>query len=117
MADGPFWLAEALNLNLHGTRLVSLSACETGSLPERGGVALAMAGAFLMAGAGTVLSSLWPVDDKATSLFMARMYDRIEQGDAIDAALRNARSEVRLAGFHHPYYWAAFYALSSYIED
>jgi CHAT domain-containing protein len=112
LADGSYLLAEALQLPLSGTRWVALSACETGSLPERGGVALALAGSFLLAGAGAVIASLWAVDDAATQLLMSQLYQALHDGAALPEALQRAQGAVRAAGYAHPYYWAAFYALS-----
>jgi CHAT domain-containing protein len=112
LADGDFLWAEALHLPLWGTELVTLSACETGVLPERGGVALALAGAFLCAGARAVLASLWAVDDEAAQVLMAALYAALQAGAALPAALRQAQAETRAAGYAHPYYWAAFQPLA-----
>ena len=111
LADGPLLLADVLNLRLHGTALVTLSACDTATTPERGGVALALAGAFLTAGAQAVLASLWPVQDAATCLMMEAFYAALAAGQRIPQALRQARAHVRAAGYLHPYYWAAFQPL------
>lgn len=108
LADGPFLLADTLRLNLHGTHLVSLSACETGTLPNQGGMLLALAGAFLCAGAQAVLASLWPVEDEATQYLMAQVYAAIGQGTPLPHALAQAQQAVRAAGYDHPFYWAAF---------
>ncbi len=108
LADGVFTLAEAFNLPLHGTALVTLSACDTGVTPEHGGIALALAGAFLCAGAQAVVASLWPVDDQATGLLMAQLYAGLNMGMTIPAAMRQAQAHLRAAGYRHPYYWAAF---------
>lgn len=112
LADGPFLLADALNLNLHGTRLVTLSACETGTIPERGGVLLALAGSFLVAGASTVLASLWPVEDAATHLLMGTFYRAIQRDIPFPQALQQAQQTVRAHGYDHPTYWAAFHLLT-----
>lgn len=111
LADGPLLLADVLNLPLNGTRLVTLSACDTAKLPERGGVALALAGAFLSAGAHATLASLWPVPDVATSDLMAHFYHAFSAGHTIPQALRAARAALRASGHLHPYYWAAFQPL------
>ncbi len=111
LADGSLLLADVLNLALHGTRLVTLSACDTGVVPERGGVALALAGAFLLAGAQAVVASLWPADDVATALMMEHFYAALAAGRSIPQALSQARTQLRAAGYAHPYYWATFQAL------
>lgn len=111
LADGDLLWAEALHLPLWGTELVTLSACESGVLPERGGVALALAGAFLCAGARATLASLWAVDDTATQILMGAFYAELEAGASLTTALRRAQAAVREAGYRHPYYWAGFVGL------
>lgn len=111
LADGSLLLADVLNLPLYGTRLVTLSACDTATTPERGGVALALAGAFLTAGAQAVIASLWQVDDQATGRLMDQFYAGLAQGLRIPQALQQAQAHVRAAGDTHPYYWAAFQPL------
>lgn len=102
-----------------GADLVSLASCWS-----QGGAASATDGpfgleqAFLTAGARSVLVSLWPVDDQATSLFMRRFYENLTREDAPlprAEALREARAWLRgwrdAAGarpFAHPCYWSAF---------
>jgi CHAT domain-containing protein len=105
LADGPFLLLEAHRLDLRGTALVALSACETGERPGYGEMALALAGAFLCAGARTVLASLWAVDDSAAAALMAAFYARLAAGDPPAVALRSAQHAIRPA---HPLHWAAF---------
>lgn len=98
-------------------RLVVLSGCETGMtdvlrVPDE---LLGFPGAFLHAGATAVVSSLWAVPDRSTSLLMAAMYRAmlVEQ-QAPAAALRQAQRWLRdldVGGhrpFAHPYHWAAF---------
>jgi CHAT domain-containing protein len=81
-------------------RLVVLSACETGlSSSFFGDTEFAgLAGAFIAHGAAGVISSLWPVDDRATALMMAKFYDlHIEHGQDPATALRNAGNWLRSA--------------------
>lgn len=111
-SDGPFLLAETFNLSLQGTELVTLSACETGTTPERGGVTLALAGAFLTAGAQAVLASLWAIDDQATSLLMSHLYRHLLTNNSLPYALAHAQRDLITQGFAHPYYWAAFQPLA-----
>jgi tetratricopeptide (TPR) repeat protein len=105
LADGPFLLYEAHRLNLRGTALVVLSACETAMRPDHGDMALALAGAFLCAGAGAVVASLWPVDDAATASLMRHFYPSLAAGAAPTNALRQAVTAIRN---HYPLDWAAF---------
>jgi len=112
MEDETLLLADVFNLNLQGTALVTLSACQTGVTPDQGGIVLALAGAFLCAGAQTILSSLWSVDDEATQLLMTAFYQAWQEGHTIAAALQKAQTQLRAVGFTHPFYWAAFQPLS-----
>jgi CHAT domain-containing protein len=105
LADGPFLLLEAHRLNLRGTRLVVLSACETSVRPDYGDMALALAGAFLCAGARAVLASLWRVSDTATGALMERFYAALAAGAPPVSALQQAQQDVRTI---HPVDWAAF---------
>jgi CHAT domain-containing protein len=105
LADGPFLLLEAHRLDLRGTRLVTLSACETSVRPDYGDMALALAGAFLCACARAVLASLWRVSDAATAALMERFYAALAAGAAPAAALRRAQDQLR---DDHPLDWAAF---------
>jgi len=82
-----------------------LSACETSVRPDHGDMALALAGAFLCAGAQAVLASLWAVSDAVTALLMEHFYAALAGGSRPAAALRQAQRQVRDA---HPLDWAAF---------
>ncbi|MBN2287673.1 MAG: CHAT domain-containing protein [Tissierellales bacterium] len=85
------------NLKLRNAAAVVLSACETGMVElERGDEYIGLSSGFLYAGAPTVLSSLWAVDDLSTSLLMNRLYENFipkKMGKA--AALRDAQLWVR----------------------
>jgi CHAT domain-containing protein len=105
LADGPFLLWEAHRLNLRGTQLVTLSACETSVRPDHGDMALALAGAFLCAGAHAVLASLWAVSDAATAALMDHFYAALADGMRPDVALRHAQQRVCA---RYPLDWAAF---------
>ncbi|MBE9107890.1 tetratricopeptide repeat protein [Nodosilinea sp. LEGE 07298] len=108
--DGVFTALEAASLDLRGTRLVVLSACETGVGDVANGEGVyGLRRAFVMAGAESQLMSLWKVDDQATADLMERYYQHLLQGEGRSVALR----QVQLAlladpAYAHPYYWAAF---------
>ncbi len=102
---------ELAGLNLWGTQLVVLSACDTG----RGDVKLGqgvygLRRAFVVAGAETVVMSLWMVDDTTTSTLMEAYYRNLLAGQGRAAALHSAMRSLRAAK-PHPYYWAPFIAL------
>ncbi|MEM7532959.1 MAG: CHAT domain-containing tetratricopeptide repeat protein [Chloroflexota bacterium] len=112
LADESLFLADILNFDLEATDLVTLSASETGVIPELGGVTLSLAGAFLVAGAKTVLSNLWPVDDQSTCLLMTQFYQEWNKTHDVADSLQAAQAHVRANGYDHPFFWAAFQALS-----
>ena len=110
-ADGGLLLADVLRLNLRGTRLVTLSACETGALPEQGGAAMALAGAFLSAGAQAVLASQWQVDDERTQVWMNAFYENFNYRDGKDRAVKYANQKSREKTHLHPFFWAGIQAI------
>lgn len=75
--DGILTAEEVSGLDLNGTWLVSLSACETGVGETRSGEGVfGLRRAFMMAGAQNLLMTLWPVNDASTAEFMADFYKR-----------------------------------------
>ena len=113
LADGQFNAIDAFSLNLEGCELVTLSGCETGlALSSGGDEQLGLGRAFLAAGARSLVMSLWPVEDQATSELMQLFYQRLLLGDSKVQALRNAQCHL-LRGtsqtYTHPYFWAAFH--------
>lgn len=97
----------ALGLNAD---LVVLSACETGIGKElRGEGLLSLNNAFIQAGARSVVSTLWKVDDDASQLFMGHFYSEIAKGRTPSESLRLAQTALRSEPrFRSPFYWAAF---------
>lgn len=94
-------------MNLEGTRLVVLSTCETGvGLYTNEGV-YGMYRGFKQAGVGSILASLWKVNDYATSVFVESFYNHWLQGKTMRQAHSIAVSMVR-EQFPNPYYWAPF---------
>lgn len=108
--DGVLTALEAAGLDLHGTRLVVLSACESG-VGESGsheGV-YGLRRAFVLAGARAQLTSLWQVDDHATRDLMIATHRRLANGEPLAHALAQAQRAMRRhSGRAHPYYWASF---------
>ena len=132
--DGILTALEVGELDLRGVRLVTLSACETGLGKTAGGEGLlGLQRAFQLAGARTVVASLWKVPDKATQVLMARFYENLWQKKMSKlAALREAQrwllherkkqsgiargielppegsEPANSQGSLSPFYWAAF---------
>ena len=108
--DGIFTALEALGLDLNGTELVVLSACETGvgSIKQGEGV-YGLRRAFQEAGAHAVLSTLWTISDEGTQVFMEKFYTRFLNGEKPQTALRNTQLEfMHSEDWNHPFYWAPF---------
>jgi len=113
--NGVLTAMEAGSLNLRGTELVVLSACNTGQGDVKNGEGVfGLRRAFEEAGAQSVLMSLWSVPDKETLELMQRFYTKWLAGMEIHQALKEAQLEVREQvkeshdGRDLPYYWGAF---------
>jgi CHAT domain-containing protein/tetratricopeptide (TPR) repeat protein len=106
--DGILTADEVAGLNLTGTKLAVLSACQTGlgELHNSEGV-FGLQRAFKLAGVESLITSLWEVDDRATSLLMIEFYRRWLNGEGKLEAFKGAQGAVREA-YPEPYYWAAF---------
>jgi MYXO-CTERM domain-containing protein len=108
--EGILTALEATGLDLDGTKLVVLSACETGLGRVRQGEGVeGLRRALVLSGAETTVMSLWKVDDNATRDLMVAYYARLAAGEGRGEALRQARLKV-LANKEqsHPFYWASF---------
>jgi CHAT domain-containing protein len=104
--DGLLTVGELYDLKLNAD-LVTLSACETAlGKVANGDDVVGFTRGFLYAGANSIVSSLWKVDDAATNKLMQRFYHELHKGDKRQA-LRIAQLSVRETQ-GHPYYWAAF---------
>ncbi len=112
--DGIFTAQEATSLDLFGTELVVLSACDTGSgnIEKRQGV-YGLRRAFLIAGAQSLLVSLWQVADVETSVLMESYYRGLLAGQGRAEALTLAARALRKRK-PHPYYWAPFVVVGNH---
>lgn len=108
--DGILTALEAAGLDLWGTRLVTLSACDTGVGEVRNGEGVyGLRRAFMLAGAETLVMSLWPVTDASARDTMVGYYARLRAGAGRGDALRQAKLAIlHQSATRHPYYWAAF---------
>ena len=97
-------------MDLRGTRLVVLSACETGlGVVTQGQGVFGLRRAFREAGAAAVLSTLWAVDDEATAALMERFYRRFLRGEAPSRSLQEVQRELLGSRqWSDPFYWAPF---------
>lgn len=119
--DGILTAEEISAMNLNGTRWAVLSACETGVGPILTGEGvLGLRRAFEVAGAQTLILSLWAVDDDATRDWMVRLYEArwtegLDTVQSIRSACLSTLSQRREAGASdHPFYWGAFVATGNW---
>lgn len=108
--DGIATSAEIANVNLAGTDLVVLSACETGLGEVNDEGVFGLQRAFKKAGVNTIIMSLWKVSDHITQLMMTSFYTHLLEGDSKHDAFRKAQMEIRQE-YPNPYQWAAFIML------
>ncbi|WP_051303456.1 CHAT domain-containing protein [Psychromonas aquimarina] len=106
--DGLLTVRELYELNLNAD-LVTLSACETGlGKIANGDDVVGFTRGFLYAGTNSIISSLWKVDDQATSRLMQNFYTNLADSSDKRLALKKAQLAVKTNYNRHPYYWAAF---------
>jgi CHAT domain-containing protein/Flp pilus assembly protein TadD len=108
--DGILTAKEAAGLNLWGTKLVVLSACDTGVGEVKNGEGIyGLRRALVLAGSQTQVMSLWPVSDEGTRDLMIGYYKGLQSGAGRSEALRRVQLKMLASGSRkHPYYWASF---------
>jgi CHAT domain-containing protein/Flp pilus assembly protein TadD len=99
--------------------LVFLSACQTAKEAAKAGTGselITLAEAFAMAGAPTLIATLWEVEDNATRLFSETFYDQLanKNKDKLDAMRAGQIALIRSAEYAHPFYWASFLMIGSW---
>jgi CHAT domain-containing protein len=101
---------EASGLNLWGTKLVTLSACDTGIGEVRNGEGVyGLRRAFVLAGTEALVMSLWPVNDAIARETMVAYYTGLSAGLGRGDALRQSKlAMLKRPVRQHPFYWASF---------
>ena len=115
--DGILTAEEVASLDLTGVEWAVLSACETGLGDVQAGEGVfGLRRAFQVAGAASLIMSLWSVDDEATRAWMSALYKgrlerHLDTAQAVHDASLTLLNQRRAAGLStHPFYWAAFVA-------
>jgi CHAT domain-containing protein len=104
--DGLLQVREIRTLPLN-TDLVTLSACDTGVGPVGEEGVANIENAFIEAGAQSVVSTLWEIEDRSAAQLMIAFYGHLSRGETKVEALREAQLELLNSG-DPPYFWAGF---------
>ncbi len=101
-------MSEVAGLKMNA-EVVALTACQTG-LGKRisGEGTMGMGRSFQYAGARSVLMSMWSVAERSSVTIVENFFRHLKSGKTRLEALRLARSDIRQAGYDHPFFWAPF---------
>jgi CHAT domain-containing protein len=112
--DGKLYNYE-ISLSRISSPMIVLSACNSGSgTLYQGEGLMSIARGFLLAGASSVIKTLWDVNDETSALIISRFYYHLSRGKNKDEALRYAKLEYINSHppvYTNPYYWAAYVVL------
>ena len=112
--DGVLTALELSNMNLGNVDMVVMSACESGLGETSGEGVFGLQRGFKLAGANSLLMSLWKVDDIATQYLMTEFYKNYLSGKTKHESLRLAQNSLRNnSEYTDPEYWAAFILLDA----
>ena len=112
--DGVLTALELSNMNLGHVDMVVMSACESGLGETSGEGVFGLQRGFKLAGANTLLMSLWKVDDTATQILMSNFYKNYLSGKSKQESLKLAQQSLRNnSEYTAPEYWAAFILLDA----
>ncbi|MBK6834958.1 MAG: CHAT domain-containing protein [Bacteroidetes bacterium] len=107
--DGILTAQEVSTLDMQKTKLVVLSACETGLGDIKGSEGVyGLQRAFKMAGVKNIIMSLWQVPDKETSEFMITFYKKLTSKNNADVKTAFNETQKEMRKKYDPYFWAAF---------
>lgn len=112
--DGVLTAQELSSLDLENVELVVMSACDTGLGDVNSEGVFGLQRGFKLAGAKSLLMSLWKVDDEATKVLMTEFYRYLLDGKSKTESLRLAQEYVKSQpGWNAPEYWAGFILLDA----
>jgi CHAT domain-containing protein len=107
-SDGIVTALKLSGLDLKGTDLVVLSACQTGVIDVNSTESVSgLSKAFIQAGAKDIVMSLWSVNDQATKDLMSSFYEEMQTQSSYSKALKEAKLRMIKKGMH-PFFWAPF---------
>ena len=114
--DGILTAKDISRMDLRGTDLVVISACQSGLGEVTGDGVFGLQRGFKKAGVQSIVMSLWEVDDTATKIMMTRFYENLAKGKSKYDSFREAQKYLRKyekGRYDEPEYYAAFVLLDA----